>query len=154
MTAVDQVAEAEQEILDLFAPLKARDAELAREIAELEEQIHRLRSVRTRVRAVIRTSEPDYGKKNGRPTTGRGIADDRLERFAAWLVENAAELNAMHEGLGFYASGLEREWQDRLPADIKRQTDISKAVKVLHERGVIRLASVGNQGRRNFKVVT
>jgi hypothetical protein len=161
MTAVDHAAEAEREIEDLFAPLKARDLEIEREVANLEEQIRKLRAVRVRIRSVIRTTEPDYGKRpfarNGKPNRPgelpKGISEERIQAFAGWLTDNADDLNAMHDGEGFYASGLERDWRDRLPDDMKRQTDISKAVKVLHERGVIRLTSVGHAGRRNFKVV-
>jgi hypothetical protein len=164
MSTVDHAAEVQRQIEGLLAPLREQDEQIDREIVEHQNAIAELRSVQNKVRALVRTQDPDYQKrvyklngkngntkKNKTGIDGSGISEARLGLFVDWITKNAEKLNAMSPD-GFWASEVAKQYSREIKM---HQSQISKSLAILHPRGVVRLTRVdkGAGGRKLFKVV-
>lgn len=146
---MDFYAEQLRDELDaLLQPLYQRRALVESDIAATEERLRILKRAKKQVDAVLRESSRSLGPEPKKKKTGTTtqISQERMQRFEQWLSENREEINA---GSGINGSGLAREHSELFG----NQSSANKALKALHERGVLVLDSVGPYVRKNYKVV-
>jgi hypothetical protein len=154
----DYLAQMQEEVTRLTQPLLDQYNGLDGEIKKREREIVSMRKARTQMRTMIRAINPELIPVNGKPKK-KGVegapSGERLDAFTDWLRENADEIDARG---GVHASGLRNdkggtEWPTYPQDLIGHQSGISKALQVLHDRGIVRLDHVGNGGAKFFKVV-
>lgn len=156
----DHASRLTAEVDALLRPLRDHYEDLTREIREHEDAARELKRVRGQVAALIRVTDPSFGKrpyaangKGGKQAGGkRGLPKvhpDAVERLHEWLMTNAADLNALEDGKGFYASGLVEARKD-LPPGVRYQSALSSALATLHDRGVVTLTYQGGTGGRKY----
>ena len=158
---LDHEARLEKEVAAFMSPLREHFAEVEKEIDQLQKRISNLRRTREEIRKLVRVTDSSFAvrphTKNGSPKKKRqghaGIADEKIQALADWLQERATTLN---KDKGFYGMALLRDYppeESNLP--FTNQSTLAKALRVLHDRGVIRLDGVGGSGGSKFyKVVT
>ena len=157
MPAVDHAAEVAKQISDLIEPLRKQDDAIERELSELKQQTDQLRSVQTKVRAMIRAYDPEYKKRNYK-TNGAAkkvqgshkYSPERVNEMYEWLKAHAEELNV---GDGFWGTDLHRNYGDVLP--IAGQSSLSAVLLQMHDMGLVRLSKLGGKtkARKYYKVV-
>ena len=154
MSTVDHEKRLEQEVAALMGPLRAHYAEVEKEIERLQKQITSLRRTREEIRRLVRVTDIQFAARpqNGQPKKKKkgtgGISEEKLQTLTDWLQKRSKVLN---EGKGFYGLQLLREYpppESDLP--FNNQSTLAKALRILHERGVIRLDGVGGSGGSKF----
>ena len=136
------------ELVALTAPLWDHLKQIEGRIEEAEEELRDLREGRRQIAEILRKIDPDSApKKNGKKKYGLGVGEERLATITLWLRERREELNA---GEGFYASGLAED--ETFP--MRTGPESAKALRILHDHGIVRLDHVGTGGRKFYKVVT
>jgi hypothetical protein len=140
----------ERELREMAEPLIAQMREIDRLIEERTNELAELREHAKRLLVIARAVDPEqFAPKPQRNRPAEvGVSEETLQRFHAWLLDNSEEINA---GTGVYSSGL---YEDPNFDLIKNSSQIAKALRELHNRGLLRLDSRGMGGRKNFKVVT
>lgn len=138
----------ERQIAEVVQPLRDQRAQLDVEIERAEAALADLRQARRQLQAVLKTIDPEAPKPKSKTRSNMPSAA-KLADLTIWLQEHSKELNS---GEGFYASGLDRDYNGSLP--IKGNSSISTALGWLHEQGVIRLVRTGTGGSKFYEVVT
>ena len=141
------VSRLDEQLDELISPLTKMLAEVEDEIRATEDLLGELRDARRKLVSVRDKIHPPV-KQNGRVDQQVGqVAETKIVALADWFQAHRDEVNS---GRGAYASGL---YENPDFTVITNQSQISKALAILHSRGIIRLDSVGMGGRKNFKVV-
>jgi hypothetical protein len=137
-------------LAEMVAPIQAHLDQIEREIEDAETKLAALKEARKRATTVLYDADPSLkpsktkSKSNG-GTTSR-ISPARMELFREWVEANRDDIN---EGVGI--SGTDLSFKH--PELFGNQSTANKALKELHEEGVLRLDSMGRGGRKNYKVV-
>jgi hypothetical protein len=127
---------------EVTQPLIAQFNELKLEIEVREAELAELRAARLKLTTIIRQIDPELApKKVNPPKKDNLISDEKVEEVYGWIKEN-------YNGDEFYASGITR--RSDAPTS---QSQVSKALAVLHERGQIRLVRQGSGGAKHFRLV-
>jgi len=127
---------------EITQPLIAQFNELKLEIEVREAELTELRAARLKLTTIIRQIDPELAPKKVNPPKKDGlISDEKVAVVYEWLREN---MNSDE----FYASGITRR-----PDSPSSQSQVSKALAVLHDRGQIRLTRQGSGGSKYYKLV-
>ena len=127
---------------EVTQPLIAQFNELKLEIEVREAELAELRAARLKLTTIIRQIDPELApKKVNPPKKDNLISDEKVEEVYGWIKAN-------YNGDEFYASGITRR-----PDSPSSQSQVSKALSVLHERGQIRLVRQGSGGAKHFRLV-
>jgi hypothetical protein len=118
--------------------------EIELEIATREQEMKELVEARRRLTAIARQIDPELAPKrvthNGPKTPKHSISEEKVNELYEYLRQSK-------NGDEFYAAGLTKEGYHLA------NSQVSKALGVLHERGQIRLTRTGSGGSRYFKLV-
>jgi hypothetical protein len=138
LTDVDSTVDA------ILKPLRDTLARIDAEIAEHDAAIATLKQARAKPARILAAAERTPKAPGPKPgVKGTAVSPERLDQLTEWLQVNV-------NGEAFYASQLvEREDFDVLVS----QSQVSKALIALADRGTIRLDSKGIGGRKMFKLV-
>lgn len=118
---------------------------LDEEIAELEEQLAEKRALRKRAVNAIRLDDPSFeldakpGPKPKHSQNGKPISDEKLKQLREWLEARRDEI----ANGGITASEVAR--RDDFGSIMSTAT-VSAGMRVLHDRGVLRLDHLGTGG--------
>jgi len=127
---------------EITQPLVAQLREVELEIEVREGELKELREARQRLVTIARQIDPELApKKVVAKKESAVISDEKVNEVYEWLRTNM-------NGDEFYASGITR--REDSPSS---QSQVSKALTVLHERGQIRLVRQGSGGSKHFKLV-
>ena len=133
----------EKDLKEITGPLVQQLKDIDGEIEGMTEELSELRAHRTKLVTIVRQIDPELApKKVNPPKKDALISDEKVEVVYGWLKENM-------NGDEFYASGITRR-----PDSPSSQSQVSKALSVLHERGQIRLVRQGSGGAKHFRLVT
>lgn len=129
-------------------PDRLRDAlgQVEGAISEAEAHLQELRQDRGQIQRVLKTIEPETSKTNTKKvrskTTGQ-VSDERLRELEDWL-------RAHIKDKPFYSTAIAGRGDFNV---LSGQSTLSRALRVLHERGVIRLDGVtGSGGRKTYRL--
>jgi len=127
---------------EITQPLIAQFNELKLEIEVREAELAELRAARLKLTTIIRQIDPELAPKKEQPKKAQQlISDEKVNEVYEWLRGNM-------NGEEFYASGMRAQG-----FGLVSQSQLSKALAVLHERGQIRLARQGSGGSKHFRLV-
>lgn len=127
---------------EVTQPLIAQFNELKLEIEVREAELSELRAARLRLTTIIRQIDPELApKKVTGPKVPPTISEDMVGSVYEWLKENV-------NGDEFYASGIMSSGESPTSG-----SQLSKALRLLHERGQIRLTRSGSGGSKHYKLV-
>jgi hypothetical protein len=133
----------DHDLLTITEPLMQQLRDIDGEIAGMTTELSELRAHRTKLVSIVRSINPELApkKKNYVGKSLVPISDEKVAGIWGWLKEAV-------NGDEFYASGLMR--MEGVPTS---QSQMSKALVVLHERGNIRLVRQGSGGSKYYRVV-
>jgi hypothetical protein len=128
---------------EITQPIVTQLREIELEISVREEELKELRAGRLKLVTIARQIDPELApKKEVKTKKDNLISDERVEMVYTWLTST-------QNGDEFYASGLTRR-----PDVPTSQSQIAKALAVLHDRGQIRLTRQGSGGSKYYRLVT
>jgi hypothetical protein len=132
-----------KELREITKPLMDQLRDIDGEIEDMASELTALRAHRTKLVAIARSIDPELVPKKvvAKPVATPAISDEKVEAMYEWLKTNV-------NGDEFYASGIVA--RDDAPFS---QSQVSKALTVLHERGQIRLVRQGSGGSKHFRMV-
>jgi len=142
-TALQQMKETLDRVL---APLSEQLSTVDSEIATQEAELKELKEVRTQIVAILRRIDPSLAPTAKKKPEGAPVSEERVREIQEWLLANAEILNANG---GITTSSL----RERPDFPFSNKTATSKALIVLHDRGVLRLDRIGRGAARYYKVV-
>jgi hypothetical protein len=132
----------DHDLLTITEPLMQQLRDIDGEIEDMTSELKDLRAHRTKLVAIVRSINPELApKKEMKPKAAATISDALVETVFNFIQHNV-------NGDEFYASGLQR--MENAPTS---QSQLSKALVVLHERGHIRLVRQGSGGSKYYRVV-
>lgn len=143
------LAKVDKAIADIFAPLRKQvalidqeldriDEEKAELVAELNEERDQYRAARAKAMRIIAANDRKPKKKTKRATGGRtiGVAPEKIEALQAYITANVG-------GEKFAGPKLLERSDFVAKTGLGHPSQVSKALGVLHERGVLRLVRSG-----------
>lgn len=136
----------EQELAPLADSVRGTLEKIEQEIVEAKAELRGLGAMRTRMQNLLKQLDPN-GVPQKKTARKREMSGPKYDEFRDWLVSHTDEIN---EGTGIWASELERR------ADFTiwpSQSQISKALGQAHDDGILRIDSLGQGGRKHYKVV-
>lgn len=134
----------DQQLRDLTKPLMNQLAEIELEIEVREGELKELRGARTRLVAIARQIDPELAPKKVAPTKAPVPTSEALvEKVLRWLDDNV-------NGDEFYTSGLMAREDFK---GITSGSQLSKVMRVLHDRGQITLVRSGSGGSKHYRLV-
>lgn len=135
----------DRDLRAMTAPLMEQLRDIDGEIEGMVKELSELRAHRTKLVSIARSIDPELVPKKVYPAKSKSLVpvrEEMVEAVFTWLQQN---LN----GDEFYASGL----MAREDFDLTSQSQLSKAINVLHDRGLITLTRQGTGGSKHYKVV-
>jgi hypothetical protein len=137
----------EKDLKEITGPLVQQLKDIDGEIEEMTTELSELRAHRQKLVTIVRQIDPELAPpKKVYPAKSKSLVpvnEETVEGVLAWVK--------LHKnGDEFYASGLKRE--PHFPN--VSQSQLSKALNVLHDRGQIRLVRSGSGGSKYYKTVT
>lgn len=134
----------ERELRSITEPLVQQLRDIEGEIDGMVMELAELRAHRTKLVSVIRSIDPElapkkmvYAKKSKSLVP---VSEGKVEEVLVWLRAN-------ENGDEFYATGL----AGKIPMS---QSQVSKVLVILHERGLIHLVRQGTGGSKHYKLVS
>lgn len=132
----------DRDLRAMTAPLMEQLRDIEGEIEGMVKELSELRAHRTKLVTIARSIDPELvPKKETKPKEQPTVSDAKVNEVYEWLKAN---LN----GEEFYASGMRAQG-----FGLASQSQLSKALVVLHERGQIRFVRSGSGGSKHYKVV-
>ena len=134
----------DKELREITGPLMEQLKDIDGEIEGMATELSELRAHRTKLITIARQINPELvPKKVTVKKEAATISDEKVAEVWAWLRTNV-------NGDEFYASGILK----RDDFDVTSQSQLSKALVALHDRGNIRLVRQGSGGSKHYKLVT
>jgi hypothetical protein len=137
----------DEQLHELATPLRERLAEVDQRITELQEKTSSLREARKRIMTTLRALDPESVPAQAKQTSsGLKPSETKVAEIREFLESHRAELN----GPGFSSHDLLEldDWNG-----IASHSYTAVILRVLHDRGVLRLDRVATTGRKIYKLV-
>ena len=133
----------ERDLRAITEPLMQQLKDIDGEIEGMTKELSELRAHRTKLVTIARQIDPELAPvKKVQSKAGPTVSDKMVGEVLDWLKEHRAEID-------FHASGLMANGYD-----VTSASQLSKALGVLHDRGLIRLDHMGKGGAKFYRVVT
>lgn len=137
----------EQDLAPLADTVRGTLSKIDQEIEVCKIELRGLAAMRTRMQNLLKQLDPNAAPTSKKEQKKRQIGGPAYQAFTDWLVLNREKIN---EGTGIWASGLERDPDFKIWPS---QSQISKGLYQAHEDGILRIDSLGQGGRKHYKVV-
>lgn len=136
----------EQELAPMADTVRGTLEKIDSEIEIAKTELRGLSAMRTRMQNLLKQLDPN-GVPKKTSTRKREMSGAAYQAFTDWLVLNREQIN---EGVGIWASGLQRDPEFKIWPS---QSQISKGLSQAHDDGLLRIDSLGQGGRKHYKVV-
>lgn len=145
----EELAQLKQELadsmLDVLAPLRARLARIELLIVQRDRELSELRKMRTQTQRVLSAADPQT-KPGPKPKSQKAnVRPEKIDAVEQWLRDN---LNGKEFSVASLNLGEHGDF------DVVPEGTLAFVVKALADQGRIRLDSIGNQGRKQYKLVS
>lgn len=145
--AIPTAQEVRDRLEQMVGPLRREEQLVASEIEAMQIRLTELRAVHTDLKRAIRsiTGEP-VTSKNGQVQHGgkKQVSEKKIDEVYDWLLEHRADYPD-----GFAAYML---WEDTESPPVSSATQLSAALRRLHEQSRIVLDRVGNEKSNRTKI--
>ena len=144
---------AQQTLESILAPVREAAKVVEREIEQLETELQAKRDELKPLMRVLRAADPNVARPGPKPAKRASNvwtpSDESIEIVQAFLMKHASKYQ---NGDGFTSTNLYRDMRSDSGTTKLSDETVRRSVKVLHERGVLRLLRRGTGGGRIYQL--